>query len=58
MDMISVDLGIDTNDKVGDEAIKWGDLLPVEEVSAYTDVSDYELLTKLTSRVAMAYLDK
>lgn len=58
MDMISVDLGVGTNDKVGDEAIMWGDLLPVEEVAAYTGVSDYELLTKLTSRVAMEYLDE
>uniref|UniRef100_A0A3B0MH48 Alanine racemase n=1 Tax=Arsenophonus endosymbiont of Trialeurodes vaporariorum TaxID=235567 RepID=A0A3B0MH48_9GAMM len=58
MDMISVDLGIETNDKVGDEAIIWGDLLPVEDVAAYTGVSDYELLTKLTSRVAMEHLDK
>ncbi|MFP3013818.1 MAG: alanine racemase [Arsenophonus sp. NC-QC1-MAG3] len=58
MDMISVDLGIKTNDKVGDEAIIWGDLLPVEEVAAYTGISDYELLTKLTSRVTMEYLDK
>ncbi|MFP3028854.1 MAG: alanine racemase [Arsenophonus sp.] len=58
MDMISVDLGIKTNDKVGDEAIIWGDLLPVEEVATYTGISDYELLTKLTSRVAMEYLYK
>lgn len=58
MDMISVDLGFESKDKVGDEAIIWGELLPVEEVAAYTGVSDYELLTKLTSRVAMEYLDE
>ncbi len=55
MDMISVDLGPDAGDRVGDDAILWGDALPVERVAAATGISAYELITKLTSRVAMEY---
>ena len=53
--MISVDLGPDAGDRVGDDAILWGDALPVERVAAATGISAYELITKLTSRVAMEY---
>ncbi|MGP1939489.1 MAG: alanine racemase [Arsenophonus sp. ET-DL9-MAG3] len=58
MDMMSVDLGIETNDKVGDEVIIWGDPLPIEEIATYTGVSNYELLSKLTSRVTMEYINE
>ncbi|MFP3036590.1 MAG: alanine racemase [Arsenophonus sp. ER-BJ3-MAG3] len=58
MDMISVDLGIESNDKVGDEVIIWGDLLPVEKVAKYTGISNYELTTKITSRVVMKYIEE
>ncbi|EKQ6889370.1 alanine racemase, partial [Salmonella enterica] len=51
MDMISVDLGSELIDRVGDEAILWGDVLPVEEIAKYSGISAYELITKLTSRV-------
>ena len=33
--MISVDLGTELIDSVGDEAILWGDVLPVEEIAKY-----------------------
>lgn len=56
MDMISVDLGPDALDKVGDEAILWGASLPVERIAAFTGLSAYELITTLTSRVARTYL--
>ena len=56
MDMISVDLGPNSSDKVGDEVLLWGADLPVEKIAAYTGISAYELITKLTSRVAMEYL--
>ncbi|WP_145513928.1 alanine racemase [Yersinia massiliensis] len=56
MDMISVDLGPDANDKVGDEVLLWGVELPVEKIAACTGISAYELITKLTSRVTMEYL--
>ncbi|WP_340609573.1 alanine racemase [Xenorhabdus bharatensis] len=58
MDMITVDLGPDCQDKVGDDVILWGKVLPVEKVAEYTGISAYELITKLTSRVAMEYLDE
>lgn len=55
MDMLTVDLGPDATDCVGDEAMLWGNALPVEEVAAHIGTLGYELVTKLTSRVAMSY---
>ena len=55
MDMLTVDLGPDSTDKVGDEAILWGEGLPAEIVAEHIGTIAYELVTKLTSRVAMAY---
>lgn len=56
MDMISVDLGPNATDKVGDEVVLWGKVLPVERIAACTGISAYELITKLTQRVAMEYI--
>ncbi|VEI21486.1 Alanine racemase, biosynthetic [Serratia plymuthica] len=56
MDMISVDLGPGATDKVGDEVVLWGKALPVERIAACTGISAYELITKLTQRVAMEYI--
>ncbi|WP_337265035.1 MULTISPECIES: alanine racemase [unclassified Serratia (in: enterobacteria)] len=56
MDMISVDLGPDATDKVGDDVVLWGNPLPVERVAAYSGISAYELITKLTQRVEMEYI--
>lgn len=58
MDMTVVDLGLNANDKVGDDVILWGNQLPVEEIATQTGIINYELLTKLTSRVAMEYVDE
>ena len=58
MDMTVVDLGPNAADKVGDDVILWGNDLPVEEIAAQTGIINYELLTKLTSRVAMEYVDE
>ncbi|KGP42403.1 alanine racemase [Morganella morganii] len=58
MDMITIDLGPDCSDKAGDEVILWGDSLPVEQIAEASGISAYELITKLTSRVAMEYLDE
>ncbi len=55
MDMLTVDLGPDATDKVGDEATLWGQGLPAEEVAEHVGSIAYELVTKLTSRVEMAY---
>ncbi|WP_237483549.1 alanine racemase [Vibrio hippocampi] len=55
MDMLTVDLGPDAVDKVGDEATLWGEALPAEQVAHYIGTIAYELVTKLTSRVEMCY---
>ncbi|MGB0894907.1 MAG: alanine racemase [Parashewanella sp.] len=53
MDMLTVDLGADAQDKVGDEATLWGKDLPVEEVAECIGTIAYELVTKLTPRVSV-----
>jgi len=53
MDMLTVDLGADADDKVGDDAILWGKVLPVETVAEHIGTIAYELVTKLTPRVAV-----
>jgi len=57
MDMICVDLGPDAQDQVGDGVVMWGEGLPVERIAAMTNVSAYELITRLTPRMATRYLD-
>ena len=57
MDMLTVDLGADSQDKVGDEVILWGKELPIEEIAEITGVISYELITKLTPRVLTEYID-
>ncbi|SCC49189.1 alanine racemase [Kosakonia oryziphila] len=57
MDMICVDLGPDARDRVGDSVVLWGDGLPVERIAAITKVSAYELITRLTARASLKYLD-
>jgi alanine racemase len=56
MDMLTVDLGPDSTDKVGDQSILWGESLPAEEVASHIGTIAYELVTKLTSRVEMEYV--
>ncbi len=58
MDMLCVDLGPEATDKVGDDVTLWGHQLPVEKIAAFTGISAYELVTKLTSRVVMEYIIK
>ena len=55
MDMLTVDLGADSQDKVGDEAIFWGKDLLIEEIAEHIGVISYELITKLTPRVIFEY---
>lgn len=57
MDMITVDLGADCTDKVGDEVILWGKELPLETVAKHMGLLSYELMTKLTPRVLTEYID-
>ncbi|MFE8046590.1 alanine racemase [Brenneria goodwinii] len=58
MDMITVDLGPEARDQVGDRAILWGDVLPVEKIAAHTGISAYELITRLTQRTRLEYVDE
>lgn len=55
MDMMTVDLGADSQDKVGDEVILWGEELLIEEVANAIGAISYELITKLTPRVIFEY---
>ena len=55
MDMMTVDLGPDAVDKVGDEVTLWGEGLPVEQVANYVGTIPYELITKLTPRILMEF---
>lgn len=58
MDMILVDLGPDTKEQAGDEVIFWGnEAIPVERVAAHSNMSAYELLTRLTARAQLRYVD-
>ena len=56
MDMITVDLGPQATDNVGDEVIVWGKALPAERVAAATGISAYELITQLSERVTRQYI--
>ncbi len=51
MDMLSVDLGPDAMEQVGDEVILWGEDLPVEDIALAANTIPYELMTKVTLRV-------
>lgn len=57
MDMLTVDLGPDSEDRVGDEVILWGPELPIEEIAQISQMLSYELITKLTPRVLTEYVD-
>ncbi len=56
MDMLTVDLGINCTDKVGDDVTLWGDGLSATLVAKYIGTISYELVTKLTSRVELQYI--
>ncbi len=51
MDMITVDLGINSNAKAGDGVILWGDNLPVEEIALCSNTIPYTLVCGITPRV-------
>lgn len=51
MDMITVDLGLHSQDKIGDLVTLWGDNLPVAEIAQWATTIPYELLCNITRRV-------
>ena len=57
MDMICVDLGPEAEDQTGDEVVLWGEGLPVERIAEMANVSAYELITRLTARAVLKYVD-
>ncbi len=57
MDMITVDLGPEPSEQLGDEVILWGDGLPVEEIAKLCGTIAYELLCNITQRVNYQYVD-
>ncbi|CAM5200762.1 alanine racemase [Alishewanella longhuensis] len=56
MDMITVDLGPEAQDKLGDEAVLWGPELAIERIAAAAGTIPYELLCNITPRVDYQYL--
>lgn len=51
MDMLFVDLGPDSQDKVGDKAVLWGREVPVEKIAALCGTIPYELVCHIMPRV-------
>jgi len=56
MDMLTVNLGSHSSDKVGDAVTLWGEGLPATDVANHIGTIAYELVTKLTSRVTLQYV--
>jgi alanine racemase len=53
MDMIAIDLGADSDARVGHEVLLWGETeLPVEEIAAAAESMPYELLCRVSQRVS------
>ncbi len=55
MDMLAVDLGPDSNDRIGDRVVLWGPELPAETVAEHADTISYTLLCGVTRRVYFEY---
>jgi alanine racemase len=56
MDMITVDLGPEMQDCVGDTVEFWGPHLPIEQVANAIGTISYELIIKLTKRVHKRFI--
>jgi Alr-MurF fusion protein len=56
MDLTIIDLGSDTDVKVGDEVIIFGKSKPVEQLSAVCGTIPYEILSRISSRVRRLYI--
>ncbi|MCH7894307.1 MAG: alanine racemase [Proteobacteria bacterium] len=53
MDMIAIDLGADSDARIGHEVLLWGETeLPVEEIAAAAQTIPYELLCRVSERVS------
>ncbi len=56
MDMCCCDVGSSPTVAVGDEAILWGERLPIEIVAAASQLSAYVMTTQLTGRVRYSFV--
>lgn len=55
MDMLTVDLGADSQDNIGDTVVFWGEDLPVENIAEKLGTIGYELVIQLLCRVRRTY---
>jgi alanine racemase len=56
MDMITVDLGENPKEQLGDEVVLWGEGLPIEQIAELAGTIAYELLCNVTQRVKYQYI--
>ncbi len=57
MDMLTVDIGIESEVSIGDPVILWGPELPAEEVAEYADTISYEMFCNLAGRVKRIFVE-
>ncbi len=57
MDMITVDLGEQSTDSIGDIVILWGEGLPIEEIASCATTIPYEILCNITRRVKVNVIE-
>ncbi|NVK24749.1 MAG: alanine racemase [Gammaproteobacteria bacterium] len=63
MDMITVDVGLNSEIKMGDPVTLWGidelsgEVLPAERVAGYADTISYEMFCNLAARVEKRFID-
>jgi alanine racemase len=56
MDMIIINLGINSCDCIGDDVVFWGPELPIELVANHLRMIPYELVCNISPRVAITYI--
>lgn len=57
MDMITIEVGRDSDVKIGDPVILWGPELPAEEIAEYADTICYEMFCNLANRVKREFVE-
>lgn len=58
MDMLTIDLSLQPDAKVGDKVVLWGEGLAVEEIAAASETIAYELLCSVYGRVNYDYINE
>lgn len=57
MDMLTVDVGLESDVKIGDPVVLWGPELPAEEVAEFADTISYEMFCNLANRVKRVFVE-